>query len=218
MEDYLKAIFHITEETPGATVTTTALAERLDVAPASVTAMLKKLAELELVRHEPYRGVFLTPAGRKIALEIVRHHRLIELYLVEALGMGWDEVHEEAERLEHVISEAFEARISEALKHPRFDPHGDPIPSADLEYEAGGRASLADLAAGTEAVVSRVSDRDPETLRRLAALGLVPNARVVVVSVGAPGDAMVVSVEARERSLPRELARAVQVATTSVRV
>jgi len=211
MEDYLKAIFQLTEE-KGGTVSTTGLAERLAVAPASVTNMLKKLAELELVQHEPYRGVVLTSAGRKIALEIIRHHRLIELYLVEALGMGWDEVHEEAERLEHVISEAFEDRISAALKDPRFDPHGDPIPTKELEYRPGGLVSLADLAPGAEAVVGRVSDRDPGVLRRLADLGLFPNTGVRMVERDAATGIVRVAVEGAVRAVAADLARAVQVA------
>ena len=131
-EDYLKKIFELGEVMPH--VTTQALADHLNVKPASVTGMLRKLSELSLVDYEKYHGVELTAAGEKIAVQILRHHRLIEMYLSEVLGYTWDEIHEEAERLEHHISEKFEARIAEKLGHPTHDPHGDPIPSADLKF------------------------------------------------------------------------------------
>ncbi len=132
IEDYLKAIYLLQQQE--GEVTTTLLADRLNVKPASVSGMLKKLGELKLVQHMPYHGVVLMPAGEKIALEVLRHHRLIELYLVEALGYTWDEVHSEAEELEHVISEKLEARIAQWLGNPTHDPHGDPIPGADLTW------------------------------------------------------------------------------------
>ena len=131
-EDYLKEIYKLQQEQGRAT--TSALAERVGVSPPSATAMLKKLAELKLLRHEPYRGVVLTPAGEKAAIEVIRHHRLLEQYLSETLGMPVDEVHAEADRLEHALSEELEARIDESLGFPTHDPHGDPIPGADLTW------------------------------------------------------------------------------------
>jgi DtxR family Mn-dependent transcriptional regulator len=139
IQDYLREIYKLANE--GGPVSVTALAKRLDVSPASASAMVKKLAALELASHEPYRGVALTPAGEKVALEIIRHHRLLELYLAETLGLDVDDVHDEAERLEHVISEELEAKIDRALGYPTHDPHGDPIPDADLKWPAGRKSS-----------------------------------------------------------------------------
>jgi DtxR family Mn-dependent transcriptional regulator len=132
IQDYLREIYKLGTE--GDPVSVTALAKRLDVSPASASAMVKKLAALELTEHEPYRGVTLTPAGEKVALEIIRHHRLLELYLAKTLGVHVDEVHDEAERLEHVLSEELEQRIDRALGYPTHDPHGDPIPDANLRW------------------------------------------------------------------------------------
>ncbi len=134
-EDYLKEIYKL--ETEQGRATTTALAERVGVSPPSATAMLKKLAALRLVRHEPYHGVTLTGPGEKAAIEVIRHHRLLEQYLCETLGMSIDEVHAEADRLEHAMSEELEARIDESLGFPTHDPHGDPIPGADLKWPKG---------------------------------------------------------------------------------
>ena len=170
-QDYLKAIWKLQSR---GEVTTNALAAELGVSPASATAMLKKLDKLGLVRHERYHGATLTPSGERIALEVVRHHRLLELYLMEALGLSWDEVHTEAERLEHHLSEELEARIDAALGFPTHDPHGDPIPTADLVLEAHERVLLCDVAEGDQAVVRRVPDSDAELLRYLASLGLMP--------------------------------------------
>ncbi len=142
--------------------------------------MLKKLSDLQLVRHTPYHGVELTPAGEKIALEVLRHHRLIELYLVEALGYTWDEVHSEAEELEHVISEKLEARIAEWLGHPTRDPHGDPIPSLEGLLPHGNSRLLDALAVGETGTVTRVLVQDADRLRYLASLGLVPGANVEI--------------------------------------
>jgi DtxR family transcriptional regulator, Mn-dependent transcriptional regulator len=132
IQDYLREIYKLGAE--NSAVSVTALAKRLDVSPASASAMVKKLAALELAVHEPYRGVTLTPAGEKVALEIIRHHRLLELYLAETLGLHVDDVHDEAERLEHVLSEELEQRIDRALGYPTHDPHGDPIPDANLRW------------------------------------------------------------------------------------
>ena len=179
IEDYLKAIYQLGREEPDAGVVTgQRIAERLGVAAPSVTNMVKRLRELELVRHEPYGGVELTETGEQIALEVVRHHRLLERYLVEALGYGWDEVHDEAERLEHHLSDRLEARLDSLLGFPATDPHGDPIPrqGSDLALDP----TLLQTPAGAEGRVSRVSDRDPAQLRYLRALGIVPGARVTV--------------------------------------
>ena len=133
VEDYAKAI-HALAERDEATVSNSALAQRLGVSPGSVTAMLKRMGEMGLVEHEPYRGASLTPSGERVALEVIRHHRLLELYLAETLGIGIDDVHDEADRLEHALSEELEARIDKALGFPTHDPHGDPIPNANLEW------------------------------------------------------------------------------------
>jgi DtxR family Mn-dependent transcriptional regulator len=144
IQDYLREIYKLGTE--NARVSVTALAKRLGVSPASASAMVKKLAALELAVHEPYRGVTLTPAGERVALEVIRHHRLLELYLAETLGLHVDEVHDEAERLEHVLSEELEQRIDRALGYPTHDPHGDPIPDANLEWpspKSGARKTSA---------------------------------------------------------------------------
>jgi DtxR family Mn-dependent transcriptional regulator len=187
IEDYLKAIYELAEETGRAS--TSALAERLDVKPASVTGMLQKLADPSqaaveqrpvLVNYERHHGASLTPAGIKIALEVIRHHRLIELYLAEALGYDWDQVHGEAEKLEHVISEEFEDRISAFLGDPKRDPHGDPIPTKEGTVAATCRTTLTDMDAGQHGRVARVRDDDPALLRYLGELGIVPDAAVTV--------------------------------------
>jgi len=178
MEDYLKTIFGLEEI--GSRVTTQAIAEQLNVAAPSVTGMIKRLHDLKLVEHEPYRGVTLTEAGRKVALEVVRHHRLLELYLAEALGYSWDEVHDEADRMEHTISEEFAARIDEALGFPTHDPHGDPIPSLSGDLPEVSDKRLSDIEEGRKAVVVRVMRDDGERLRYLGRLGLYPKAELEV--------------------------------------
>ena len=185
IEDYLKAIYTLGRTQPQ--VTTSLLAEHLGFKPASVTGMLKTMSDLRLVAYTPYHGVELTTAGEQIALEVVRHHRLIELYLVEALGYGWDEVHDEAERLEHHISEKLEARIAAHLGEPAFDPHGDPIPTLEGRLPDGSNAHLADLLAGESGCITRVRDQHPDRLRYLADMGLVPGA-VIAVIASAPFD------------------------------
>ena len=179
-EDYLKQIFLLAEGADR--VTTQMLAQRLAVRPASVTEMVGRLSELGLVVHVRYRGVRLSKAGTRVALEMLRHHRLLETFLVEALGYGWDQVHEEAERLEHVISERFEARIAEAVGHPTHDPHGDPIPDADLSLPEGDSwRQLASLPPGSRGTVVRVGPPDEASLTTLRRLGLGPG---VLVKVG----------------------------------
>jgi DtxR family Mn-dependent transcriptional regulator len=180
-EDYLKQIFLLGGD--GERVSTQSLARRLRVKPASVTEMVGRLAQLGLVEHAPYRGVRLTDAGRRVALEMLRHHRLLETFLVEALGYDWDQVHEEAERLEHVISERFEERIAEAMGHPTHDPHGDPIPAPDLSLPMGDASvPLQDLPVGFRGTLVRVGAQDPDNLNLLRRLGLAPGCTVEVVS------------------------------------
>jgi DtxR family Mn-dependent transcriptional regulator len=207
-QDYLKAIWKL-EQTGD--MSTTALADALGVSPASATAMLKKLATLGLVDHERYHGATLTPAGERMALEVVRHHRLLELYLMEALGLTWDQVHEEAERLEHHLSDVLESRIDRALGFPTRDPHGDPIPSPELLLQSDEMVCLSDLEAGSMTVVRRVPDGDPELLRYLATLGLVPAEEVRVVD-RAPFDGPVtVEVRGTRHAIGRSLAAQIEV-------
>jgi DtxR family Mn-dependent transcriptional regulator len=214
VQDYLKGIWMLERD---GRVTTSAIADRLRVSPASVTAMVKKLAGLGLVVHEPYRGVELTESGTRMALEVIRHHRLLELYLMQALGLRWDQVHDEAERLEHHLSDELEARIDAALGHPTRDPHGDPIPTAELELAGVDDVPLSDIETGSAASVVRVPDGDPELLRYLAELGVVPMAPVVVVA-RAPFDGPVtLEVGGRTHVLSAELARSILVAGAGVR-
>jgi len=172
VEDYAKAIYALQSRTGGDPVSTNDLAERLGVTPASASAMAKKLAEMGLADHVPYRGTTLTTEGQRLALEVLRHHRLLELYLAEHLGVPWDRVHEEAEALEHVLSEYLESRIAAKLGDPKVDPHGDPIPSASLSIDEGSTRALADLSAGDRGRFIRVSDSDPEMLRYLHERGI----------------------------------------------
>ena len=185
VEDYLKTIHELEAANPGERVTTSALADCMGVANASVTGMLKKLDDLEpkLVDYKPYGGVQLTEAGEKIAREVLRHHRLIETYLIEALGFRWDEVHEEADQLEHVLSDALEDRIAEYLGHPEVDPHGDPIPTRDGDLAAGGAVSVNNLKVGERGRVIRVID-DARLLRYLDDLGIKLSSEIELVERG----------------------------------
>ena len=183
MEDYLKTIHQIAEENGGTPVQTQAISDRLAVSTASVTGMMKKLDQYRLVEHEPYRGVVLTPKGEQVALEVLRHHRLLELYLVQQLGMSWEDVHAEADRLEHVISEVLEDRIAAALDDPVRDPHGDPIPARDGTVPSDPWQRLTDATGGATVEILRVSDRDPRLLQYLAERGLTPGAPVRVEAV-----------------------------------
>jgi DtxR family Mn-dependent transcriptional regulator len=180
IEDYAKAIYAL-ENRHGDAVATNALAERLGVTPASASGMVKRLGELGLVEHERYRGVSLTEDGRRVALEVMRHHRLLELYLVQSLGVPWDRVHEEAEVLEHVLSEDLEELISAKLGHPTHDPHGDPIPTRELTIEERSTESLQVLTVGAAGVFTRISDSDAEMLRFLADRGIAPGDEFEVV-------------------------------------
>ncbi|AXJ00209.1 iron (metal) dependent repressor, DtxR family [Cyclonatronum proteinivorum] len=186
-EDYLKHIFLLSEH-HDELVSALQLAEHLGVKPASVTNMLKKLADLKLIEYKPYYGVRLSRAGELVALEVLRHHRLLELYLSEILGFGWEEVHEEAERLEHVISERLEARIAEKLGHPTHDPHGDPIPTVDLELpDSPARYALTSLKPGQQGLIARVRTQDTGTLNMLSRLGLTIGVAVKVLDAGRDG-------------------------------
>jgi len=180
IEDYLKAIYELTSKDGRAS--TTQLAEYLDVTPASVTGMIKKLAVTDpaLLEYKKHRGVVLTKAGNKIALEIIRHHRLLELFLHQVLGYPWDEVDEEADRLEHVISEKFEERIAKALGNPQYDPHGDPIPALDLSLPDTSATPLRSLRPGQVAVIKRVRDSDPDLLRYLSNLSIIPDTKIEI--------------------------------------
>jgi DtxR family transcriptional regulator, Mn-dependent transcriptional regulator len=204
IQDYLKEIYKI--QASGERATTTAIARRMGVAPSSVTSMLKKLAALGLVEHAPYRGVELSEAGSKIALEVIRHHRLLEQYLAETLGLGIDAVHAEADRLEHVISEELEARIDEQLGYPTHDPHGDPIPDAGLNLDRTSLRSLEALDPGEQATVRRIPDGDAELLRYLAELTLVPGRRVTMRRSEPFGGPVTVDVDGSEHAISRELA------------
>ena len=210
VEDYAKAIYGLQRQEDGP-VGTSALAERLGVAPSSVTAMLKRLDELRLVRYEPYHGVTLTAAGERVALEVIRHHRLLEAFLTDALEMPWDRVHDEAEVLEHYISEDLERRIAEKLGNPSLDPHGDPIPTPELAMAADRTTALHRLAAGELATFSRVSDSDPEMLRYLAERGIRPGARLRVTDVQPFGGPVFVEVDGREHALGGGLAQKMRV-------
>ncbi len=218
MEDYLKAIYSLQQQ--AREVTTSSVGEQLGgFKPGSVTGMLKKLADLHLVTYTPYQGVSLTAAGEKIALEVVRHHRLLELYLVEALGYSWDEVHEEAEELEHYISPRLAARMEAYLGQPLYDPHGDPIPSAEgtLPATSSNVVCLAELASGACARIVRVSDQSAERLRYLAELGLIPGTAITVVDAAPFDGPLSIRVGENEENavLDRRLARTIFVSPVS---
>lgn len=180
VEDYAKAIYAL-ETRGGGAVTNNALAERLGVTPGSASGMVRKLDELGLVSHVPYKGVVLTDSGRKVALEVLRHHRLLELYLAESLGLPWDRVHAEAEVLEHHISEELEELIAAKLGNPTHDPHGDPIPTRELEIVEGDSEKLSILEPGQRGRFTRISDQDPAMLRYLSDRGISPGDRFEVV-------------------------------------
>jgi DtxR family Mn-dependent transcriptional regulator len=181
VQDYAKAIYALQTRAAGGAVSTNDLAERMRVTAASASGMVRKLDELGLVTHEPYRGVALTDAGEKVALEVLRHHRLLELYLAESLDVPWDRVHDEAEVLEHVLSEELEDLIAAKLGNPTRDPHGDPIPTRDGRIEEEPTASLQSLEPGATGVFVRVSDSDPEMLRYLGDRGIAPGDTLEVI-------------------------------------
>jgi len=209
VEDYAKAIYTLQERADGA-VTTTALAGRLGVSAASASGMVRRLGEIGLAEHEPYKGVELTEAGRAVALEVIRHHRLIELLLAD-LGVPWDRVHDEAEVLEHHISEELEAVIAARLGDPTHDPHGDPIPAVDLTVDEGTTIPLDQLEPGDHGVFVRVSDSDPEMLRYLSGLGLAPGERLEMVGREPFEGPLNVRFGGEEHPLGLALARAMRV-------
>lgn len=210
IQDYLKEIYKL--EAAGRRATTSALAQRLEVSAPSVTSMLKKLASLGLVEHERYRGATLTVRGERVALEVIRHHRLLEQYLVETLGLPIDAVHAEADRLEHALSEELEAHIDRTLGFPTSDPHGDPIPGPDLKIVRTKTTPLSTLEAGAKVTVSRVPDGDGDLLRYLSELKLTPGSRLEV-RESAPFDGPVtVRVGGSDHAISRELAALIDVA------
>ena len=210
IEDYAKAIYalELRDKEP---VSTNALAERLGVTPASASGMVKRLGELGLVTHRRYHGVLLTDAGLRVALEVIRHHRLLELYLVESLGVPWDRVHEEAEVLEHVLSEELEELIAAKLGDPTHDPHGDPIPSRELTIEEIRTESLQSLEPGARGTFARISDSDPDMLRYLAERGIAPGDELEVVERQPFGGPLFVRFGDRVHPLGGDLARAMRV-------
>jgi DtxR family Mn-dependent transcriptional regulator len=209
IQDYVKEIYKL--EASGRRATTSALAERLGVSPPSVTSMLKKLAVLGLAEHERYHGARLTPKGERVALEVIRHHRLIEQYLVKTLGLPIDAVHVEADRLEHALSEELEAHIDRTLGFPTRDPHGDPIPGPDLKLERSVLTPLSALEPGAKATVERVPDGDGDLLRYLSELKLVPGSRLQM-RESAPFDGPVtVRVGGADHAISRELAGQISV-------
>jgi DtxR family Mn-dependent transcriptional regulator len=210
VEDYSKAIFSL-ESRGDEPVSTNALAERLGITPGSVSAMLKKLDELGLITYVPYRGVRLTAAGRRLALEVIRHHRLLESFLADSLGMPWDRIHAEAEVLEHVLSEDLEELIAAKLGYPTVDPHGDPIPNAALELAESLTCRMESLEPGDEGLFVRVSDSDPEMLRYLADRGILPGERFSVRERQPFGGPLFVLFGEREHAIGGQLASAMRV-------
>jgi DtxR family Mn-dependent transcriptional regulator len=209
-QDYLKEIHKLRLE--GRRATTSAIAERMGVRPPSATAMVKKLAALGLAEHAPYHGVQLTAAGERVALEVIRHHRLLEQYLAQALGLSLDEVHDEADRLEHALSEELEARIDRSLGYPTHDPHGDPIPDRHLKLARSKLKTLASLEPGDEATIRRVPSDDDELLRYLKSLALLPGRRVKLRSAAPFGGPLTVRVGKCDHAISRELAAGIGVA------
>ena len=214
-QDYLKTIYCLEKETGGVTVSR--LAQAMEVTLPSVTSMVKKLAARKLLDYTPYLAIALTPAGEKRALELVRHHRLLESYLQKALGVGLDRLHEEADRLEHALSEELEQRMDVFLGHPSFDPHGSPIPGAEGQIEERLLVAAGDLKSGQEAVVSQLTSRSPAQLRHLEAVGLVPGTPVTLEQQD-QGDGIVrLRIGARRRvPIGGELARHVLVSVRSL--
>lgn len=209
VQDYLKAIYKL--QTTAGKVSTSALAERMGVTAPSATNMIQRLADLGLLRHDRYRGAELTEDGARTALEVIRHHRLWELFLAEALRVPLDRVHDEAERLEHTLSDDLEERIDLALGHPAFDPHGDPIPNRDGQMTEGMTVSLSELPIGATAVVRRVPDSDAALLRYLSELGLVPGGQVRLAAKAPFGGTLFVDVGNNRQVLGLELALRIMV-------
>jgi len=211
MEDYLKAIYQITRR-EGGPVSTSSIAEVLEVTPPTATSMMEKLEKRGLVEREKYQGVELTEEGETVALEVIRHHRLIETYLAERLGYDWADVHDEADRLEHHISEEFEQRVAAVLDDPEVDPHGDPIPSDALEPVPDAEdAGLGDHEEGETVVVQRVRDRDPEELSYLQDAGITPGTQLTVAERAPIGMVTVTLPDGESVSVPDSIAKAIRV-------
>ncbi len=209
MEDYLKNIYKLQEES--SPVATKAIAEKMGISSASVTSMIKKLDQLKLLAYERYKGVVLTKRGEKVALEIVRHHRLLELYLTQKMGMEWHKVDAEAEELEHVLSDELEAAMDRALDYPTIDPHGDPIPSKDGVITTPEEIVLIDLEPGRKSVVSRVKQESSDVLHYLGNLGIFPEVGIEVKEHAPLGGTVTISVNGKSISLGREVARCIYV-------
>jgi DtxR family transcriptional regulator, Mn-dependent transcriptional regulator len=209
IQDYVKEIYKL--QAAGTRVTTSALARRLGVSPPSATAMVKKLASLGLVEYERYRGAWLTPKGEKVALEVIRHHRLLEQYLSQTLGLPIDALHNEADRLEHALSEELEAHIDRTLGYPTHDPHGDPIPGPDLKLVVSQAMPLSALEPGAKATVARVPDGDGELLRYLSELKLTPGRRIEVREAAPFEGPLTVRVAGADHAISRELAARIAV-------
>jgi DtxR family Mn-dependent transcriptional regulator len=214
VDDLLKTVYELQQQVDP--VPTTLLAKSLNISAASVTDMIKRLAEARddqepVLEHRPYHGVRLTVRGEKIALEVIRHHRLIELYLVQKLGYTWDEVHAEADKLEHVISEKLEARIAAALGNPSLDPHGDPIPALDGSIVFPKLSLLSEMEKGESAIISRIVDQSVEALRYLSDLGLVPGAQVDVSERSPLGDMLTIASGGEQYAISTNMARMILV-------
>jgi DtxR family Mn-dependent transcriptional regulator len=209
VQNYLRVIHKLQAEDGRAI--TTAIARNLNVTAASATGMITKLAERGLVEHRPYRGVTLTSTGERAALEVVRHHRLLERYLVETLEVPLSDVHGEADRLEHALSESLEAHIASSLGHPTHDPHGDPIPDADLNLAYDDLRPLSTLDTGDRATIRRVPDGEPEVLALLCDLGLVPGQVIELLAASVGSEPVMLSVDGSEQLLAVELARRIGV-------
>jgi len=204
VEDYLKAIYHLSSQ--GGFATTSDIAAMLEVAPPSVSGMMKRLSETGLIEHVPYRGVQLTHQGRHAALQMIRRHRILEVYLTQQLGYDWGDVHAEAERLEHAVSEQLIDRMAGALGDPRYDPHGAPIPTAAGEIEEAELVSLAGAAVGAELILRQVGDENPARLRYLAEQGLTPGTRMTVVDRQPFNGPITVDIGGQTRVVGQELA------------
>jgi DtxR family transcriptional regulator, Mn-dependent transcriptional regulator len=213
VQDYAKAIWSLSQRSKEP-VSTSAIAERLHVSPASASAMVKRLESMGLLSREPYHGVRLTRPGERVALAVLRHHRLLELYLAEALGMPWDRVHDEAERLEHAISPELSELIADKLGNPTHDPHGDPIPTADLEIDEAPTRALAELRTGERGVFTRVSDSNSEMLRYLSELGIAPGDELELTGREPLGGPLTVRARGRRHAFGDQLARAMRMVTT----
>lgn len=205
-EDYLKTIYRLQTEAGGDAVSTGDIAAAMDVSAASATNMVKRLANFELIAYESYQGAQLTEAGRKVALEVIRHHRLLELYLKEVLDYSWEEIHHEAEQLEHHISETFESKIEEVLGYPTRDPHGHPIPSRDGVVDPLSSRPLADLAIDTPAVIDHLCDKDPDLLHVLEERNLLPGTQLCVVDRNPPAGRLTIALGDQEQLIGHQVA------------